>query len=114
MTNYFVSELTDQELSIQDLQAANGGVFLLLLSALLPGVANAPGKGDDVYTKPAIPEVIKKIPVLEFGTKPTWPHAFFESMLGENLVRRDGLLSTQPCLPSTFLIGSARNCTPGS
>ena len=59
MTNSFVSELTDQELSIQDLQAANGGVFLLLLSALLPGVANAPGKGDDVYTKPAIPEVIK-------------------------------------------------------
>ena len=59
MTTSFVSENTDQELSIQDLQAANGGGVLLLLAALFPGVANAPDKGDDIYLKPSVWEVFK-------------------------------------------------------
>ena len=48
----FISENMDQELSLEDLQTANGGFLLLLVSALLPGVANAPAEGDDIYTKP--------------------------------------------------------------
>ncbi len=37
----FLSENIDQELSLADLQTANGGFFLPLLSALMPVVANA-------------------------------------------------------------------------
>ena len=37
----------------------NGGFLLLLVSALLPGVANAPAEGDDIYTKPSLWEVAK-------------------------------------------------------
>ena len=60
MTNSaFISENVDQELSLTDLQTANGGFFLLLLSALMPGVANAPAPGDDIYTKPGLLEVAK-------------------------------------------------------
>ena len=60
MTNSaFISENVDQELSLTDLQTANGGFFLLLVSALLPGVANAPAPGDDIYTKPGLLEVAK-------------------------------------------------------
>ena len=55
----FTSENVDQELSLTDLQTANGGFFLLLVSALLPGVANAPAPGDDTYTKPGLLEVAK-------------------------------------------------------
>ena len=55
----FISENIDQELSLADLQTANGGFFLLLVSALLPGVANAPAEGDDIYTKPSLWEVAK-------------------------------------------------------
>ena len=54
-----MSESIDQELSVTDLQAVNGGFLLLLVAALLPGVANAPGEGDDVYEKPGMFEVIK-------------------------------------------------------
>ena len=57
MTNTFVSENNDQELSIEDLQAANGGGAMLLLAALFPGVANAPDKCDDIYLKPSVWEV---------------------------------------------------------
>ena len=57
MTTTFVSENTDEELSIDDLQAANGGGAMLLLAALLPNVANAPAKGDDIYLKPSVWEV---------------------------------------------------------
>ena len=60
MTNSsFISENIDQELSFTDLQTANGGFFLLLLSALLPGVANAPAEGDDFYAKPSVRQVVK-------------------------------------------------------
>ena len=60
MTNSsFISENPDQELSLDDLQNVNGGVFLLLLSALMPGVANAPGEGDDIYMKPSLWEIAK-------------------------------------------------------
>ena len=45
--------------SLEDLQTANGGFLLLLVSALLPGVANAPAEGDDIYTKPSLWEVAK-------------------------------------------------------
>ena len=55
----FISENIDQELSLEDLQTANGGFLLLLVSALLPGVANAPAEGDDIYTKPSLWEVAK-------------------------------------------------------
>jgi hypothetical protein len=55
----FISENIDQELSLAELQNANGGFFLLLVSALLPGVANAPAEGDDIYTKPSLWEVAK-------------------------------------------------------
>ena len=48
MATSFMSESIDQELSVTDLQAVNGGFLLLLVAALLPGVANAPGEGDDV------------------------------------------------------------------
>ena len=40
MTASFISENQDQELSLQELQAANGGI-LMLIAACLPGVANA-------------------------------------------------------------------------
>ena len=53
-----VNESIDQELSLDDLQAMNGGWLLLLISALLPGIANAPGPGDDVYKKPGTLEMI--------------------------------------------------------
>ncbi len=32
---------------------------MLLLSALLPGVANASAEGDDIYAKPSVREVAK-------------------------------------------------------
>ena len=54
----FISENVDQELSLADLQTANGGFFFLLVSALLPGVANAPAPCDDTYTKPGLREVV--------------------------------------------------------
>ena len=53
MTALFSSENTDQEISVQDLQAAKGGI-LILLAALLPGVANAPSQGDGTYTKTSL------------------------------------------------------------
>ena len=59
MTISSVNDSIDQELSLDDLQTMNGGFLLLLVAALLPGVANAPGEGDDVYTKPGTWEVIK-------------------------------------------------------
>ena len=55
----FISENIDQEISLADLKTANGGFFLLLVSALLPGVANAPAEGDDIYAKPSVWEVAK-------------------------------------------------------
>ena len=58
MTTSSVKESIDQELSLDDLQAVNGGFLLLLISALLPGIANAPGEGDEVYKKPGIGEII--------------------------------------------------------
>ena len=57
MSTSFISENTDQELSMEDLQGANGGVAMLILAALLPGVANAPDKCDDIYLKPSVWEV---------------------------------------------------------
>ena len=63
MSTSFMSETTDQELSIQDLQSANGGI-LMLLAALLLGVANAPAKGDHIYTKPSLWEVVTTMSTL--------------------------------------------------
>jgi len=37
MSTSFISENTDHELSMEDLQGANGGVAMLILAALLPG-----------------------------------------------------------------------------
>ena len=63
MTASFISENKDQELSLQELQAANGGI-LMLIAACLPGVANAPDKGDDIYEKPSVWEVFKSFSTL--------------------------------------------------
>ena len=52
------NELLDQELSLNELEDANGGlIFGLLIAALLPSPANAPAPGDDIYTKPGLIEV---------------------------------------------------------
>ena len=53
------AEDTDQELSLDDLKDANGGFLLLLLSGLMPGSANAPAPGDDIYLKPSLIEIVK-------------------------------------------------------
>ena len=59
MPTSFITETVDQELQLEELSEMNGGLLLMLIAALLPGVANAPGEGDDVYTKPGMLEVIK-------------------------------------------------------
>ena len=63
MTASFISENNDQELSLQELQAANGGI-LMLIEACLPGIANAPDKGDDINEKPSVWEVLKSFSTL--------------------------------------------------